>query len=52
LHGARRADRIDEPTRLFGPTVPFDNLADFIPLLEATSAEAIKRQTAALHGQD
>jgi hypothetical protein len=38
-------------TTLFGTALPFDNLADFIPLLDATSAKAIKRHTAALHGQ-
>jgi hypothetical protein len=41
-----------KPTTLFGGAVPFDNLAHFLALLEVTSAEAIKRQTAALHGQD
>jgi hypothetical protein len=43
---------LTKPTTLFGSAVPFDKLADFILLLEATSAEAIKRQTAALPGQD
>jgi len=32
--------------------IPFDNLADFIGLFESTSAEALRLQSAALHGQD
>lgn len=32
--------------------IPFDTLADLTGLLEGTSAEAIKRQEATLHGQD